>query len=398
MQINRDYYRPIRRRRRGFFVRFWPLLALLALAIIFYETRPQWLFTQSLDPTPTPTVAALTYLSAANDAVRNGKFEAALAAYQQVALLEPQNPRPLIELSRLYLILEGLQTLSRSYDYAQRAVKLSPKDPDALNALARVLDWQGKFDEAASYAFDSLDFAPDNATTLAVLGEIYADLGNWERAQGYVTQALTIDPANVLALRNQAFLYERQGVYDAASQAYDKAIAAAPYHFDLYIEKARLLRIGLADFSGSIALLEKAVDIYEAPITLTALGEGLYTNGDHPRAIRILRKATEMDANFGTARIFLGMSLYARLNFEDAASELDRGLELVGPENARVEQLYTAGLAHVAKEPPECDKATPLFQIAIKKELEISGAISAPLLQGLRSCGLEYSSSGEIVK
>jgi hypothetical protein len=87
-----------------------------------------------------------------------------------------------------------------------------------------------------------------------------------------------------------------------------------------------------------------------------------------------------MDPTYGPALVHLGMALYARRNYEDAAPNLENGLKLIG-DKARIEQLYTAGLAFINKEPRECDKAIPW----LLKALEID-AEATPALQGLSAC------------
>ena len=105
MYINREY--TPRRRRKGFFVRFWPLFVIAAIAIFFYETRPQWAFTAPIIPTATPTPSVVLFLTSAQNALTEGKYDEALIAYKKAADLEPNNPQPLTQLSRLYLIIEG---------------------------------------------------------------------------------------------------------------------------------------------------------------------------------------------------------------------------------------------------------------------------------------------------
>ena len=113
---------------------------------------------------------------------------------------------------------------------------------------------------------------------------------------------------------------------------------------------------------------------------MDALGDGLYNNGDHLQAVRELRKAIEINPEFGFAQVHLGMALYARRNYEDAATHLDKGLRLVG-DRARIEQFYTAGLAFIYKEPSECDKAIPWLQKALELDTE-----SKPVIDGLTRC------------
>ncbi|MCB0062866.1 MAG: tetratricopeptide repeat protein, partial [Caldilineaceae bacterium] len=138
--------------------------------------------------------------------------------------------------------------------------------------------------------------------------------------------------------------------------------------------------IGLGEFEKAVEIYRKAVEVYEAPITLDALGEGLYNRGDHLQAVRELRRAVEMNDRYGPARVHLGMALFARRNFEDAATHLEIGLQLIGDE-ARIENLYTLGLAYIYKEPRECDKAIPWLQKALALNPD-----NGPALDGIAVC------------
>lgn len=359
-------------------MRFWPLMLLVILGIIIYEQQPSWIAPSLPQPTVVPTRSAVSYLADADIAYRSGRIDASIAAYQQVLRLEPDNAKAMAALSALYLILQDLDT---SYDLAVRAVEIAPRNVEALNALARIEDWRGEYEAAVNHALDALEIEPGNATTLAILGEIYTDVGNWSVAEDYLAQAAAADPENIMALRNQAYLYEMRGDYEAAIATYQRAIEIAPYRFDLYIEKGRQYRIGLLDFEAANDAYRAAVEAYEAPVTLDALGDGLYNAGDHLQAVRVLRQAVEMDPNYGPAQVHLGMALYARRNYEDAATALEAGMALLG-DRVRIEQIYTLGLAHIYKDPSECDKAEPW----LRKALEIDPQ-SGPALEGLRLCG-----------
>jgi tetratricopeptide (TPR) repeat protein len=374
MYLDRTYHP--RRRRRGW-GQFWPLYLIIALAIILYEQQPSWLLSPNATPTPAPTRAAIAFIADATRARQAGDYDVALAAYEQVNRLEPQNSEVLVAQSEIYLIFGDL---AQARQYAQRAVDAAPESPPALTALARALNWLGENEEAINYAFDALDINPEYALALAVLGEIYTDEGNWDTAADYIQQALDREPDNVTALRNRAYLFERRGDYESAIAALQQAIAAAPQRFDLYIELGRQYRVGMEDYVKANEAYAKAVSVYEAPITLDAQGDGLYNTGDHLQAVRVLRKAIELDPNYGPALVHLGMALYARRNYEDASLNLDNGLNLIG-DKARIEQLYTAGLAFINKEPRECDKAIPW----LLKALEID-AEATPALQGLAAC------------
>lgn len=377
MYLDRTYHP--RRRQRGI-MRFWPLMLLAVIGIILYEQQPSWLTERTPEPTAIPTRSAVSFLADAEIAYRSGKFDDSIAAYEQVMRLEPTNPKPFAALSSLYLILGDLD---KSYDLAQQGLAVAPRDVEVLNAAARIENWKDQNERAIQHAFEAQTIEPNNATTLAILGEIYIDEGNSFVADDYLTQALEADPKNVTALRNRAYWYELQGKYDEAIAWYDAAIAAAPYRFDLYIGKGRQYRVGLLDMSLANDAYRQAVEAYESAYTLDALGDGLYYAQDFLGAIENLRRALELDPEYGPALVHLGMAYYARRNYEDAADYLERGLEKLG-DRARIEQVYTAGLAHIFKSPPECDKAEPWLRRALEMH-----AGATPASQGLAMCNLQ---------
>ena len=345
-----------------------------------YQLRPNWLSPRTPTPTPAPTQNIVAFLAAAESALSRGDYSAALAAYADIVRLEPGNPEPWIVQSRLYMIE---QNVAQAYATAAEAVDLAPRSADALTALARAEDWLGELESALNHALDALDLEPNNVETLAVLAEIYTDVGNLEVAQDYLDQALALDPQHLLTLRNQGYLLEKRGKYEEAIAALDKALALEPQRSDLFMEKARIYRVGLGDFDKALQAYRGAVDANKTPVTLDALGEGLYNAGDHLQAVRMLREAVELDPEYGPALVHLGMALYTRRNYEDAATNLEKGLAIIG-DKAREEHLFTAGLAHIYKEPRECNLAEPWLRKALEKNAE-----SGPALAGLRICAGE---------
>jgi len=370
-------------------MRFWPLMLLAILGIILYVQKPSWITARLPEPTVVPTRSAISYLADADIAYRSGNINGAVEAYKEVMRLEPSNPKPLAELSALELILKNLD---ESYNLAQKALAVAPHDVEVLNAAARIANWRNDNEKAIQYAFDAQEIDPQNANTLAILGEIYTDEGNRDMAQQSLDQALALEPNNVMALRNQAYLDERWADYDGAIAAYDKAIAIAPYRFDLYIEKGRQYRAGLLEFAKANAAYKQAVEAYEAPVTLDALGDGYYTAGNYLAAVETLRRAIELDPNYGPALVHLGMSYYARRNYEDAAIDLEKGLAIIGDE-ARVEQVYTAGLANIYKAPPDCTKAEPY----LRKALDMNSD-ATPASDGLKLCGQQEATPESILQ
>ncbi len=372
MYLDRDYT-PRRRKNRNW---FWWIAILGFIGSYFYARQPEWLVNQPLQPTPTPTRSALSWQAEAEIYHKTGDYAAAIAAYQVAAQLEPENPDPLVAQAEMYMTD---RRITEAYELAAQAVAVSPENVPALNIYARALDWQGDYETAINAAFDALDLQPENPTTLAILGEIYSDVGNWSRAQDYIDQALAIDPRHVLALRNQAVLYELQGDYERAIDIFKQAIAIAPDAPDLYIELGRQYQ-ALNEWDEALASYNAAVDVAATAVTLDALGWGLYLSSDTLQAQRELRKAVELDPEYGPALAHLGMAYYARRNYEEAAPTLEKAVTILG-DDSRIEYYYSLGLAYIYKKPEECDKA----QVWLLKSLEIDPD-TPPALEGLRLC------------
>ena len=372
MYLDRDY-KPRRPSNRNW---FWWILVLGVIGSYLYVRQPEWLANQPLQPTATPTRSALSWQAEAEIHHATGDYAAALAAYRRAAELEPENPDPLVAQAEIYMTD---RRIPQAYELAAKAVELNPEHVGALNIYARTLDWMGEYETAINAAFDALDLQPDNPTTLAILGEIYSDVGNWSRAQDYIDQALAIDPRHVLALRNQAVLFELQGDYNKAIGIFRQAIEVAPNQPDLYMELGRQYQ-GQNDWDNALASYKQAVDVAATPVTLDALGWALYLSSDTLQAQRELRKAVELDPEYGPALVHLGMAYYARRNYEEAAPTLEKGIAILG-EESRIEYYYSLGLAYIYKKPRECDKA----QIWLLKSLELDPE-SLPAKEGLGIC------------
>ena len=374
MYLDRSY-QP-RRRRRGR-IALWPFFLVAVIGIVLYEQQPAWLTARPLQPTPVPTRSAISLLADADRLLLVQDYEGAMSAYREVARLEPDNPESYTAIADIQLMLRNFDA---SFAAAERAVQIAPEDPNALASLSRILDWRSEYELSIQRGLEALEYAPDNPKVLAVLGEAYSDVRNFPIAEKYLADAFEIDPNNVLVLRNLAYLQEMQGEYEEAIRLYDQAIAAAPNRFDLYLEKGRQYEVGLLDLEKADENYTKAVELYQSALTLDAQGYGVYNLGDPFRAVNILRKAKAADPEYGLARVHLGMAYYALRNYEDAVPELEAGVKLLGDE-ARIEHIYSLGLAYIYKEDPECDKAIPWLQRALEIEPE-----SGPALDGLARC------------
>ena len=367
-------YKPRRRRRSGCYV--WSGLAVL-LAVYLFIQRPDWLIREPPPPLTTPTPSALYWQTKAEAHIAAGNFGEAESALERMAELEPENAFPLVALAELHLMGRRIE---RAFELSQQAVRVDPENVAALTVHARALDWLGRYDSASDFAFEALELAPDSPNVLAVLGEIYTDVGNWALAQEYLDEALEIDPKNVLARRNYGYLYELQRDFKGAIEEYSSAIELAPRRPDLYIERGRQFQ-HLEDWEAAIGSYAKAVEVSESSFALDALGWALFLSGDHLQALRISRRAAELDPQNGVVLAHLAMAYYARLNFESAAETMEKAFIFLDDDEINAQFTLTLGLSHIYKKPQECDRALPWLH----KTLEFAPGLPAAY-HGLRRC------------
>ena len=368
--------------RRGLRVPIW-LLCVLGLLVVLsgvalYNRREELLGNTVLAvPTAVPTPDTISMLAQARVLESSGQLLEALSIYEEIALIEPEAPFALVAQSRIYLLFEES---GKALETAQKAFALDPENQLALNALGRALDWTGAYEDAVDVLVEALTLNPHDAHTLAILGEVYADVGNWGQADLYLSQALEADPQNVLAWRNRALLFERQGLYLEAIGALDAGLAIDSTAWDLEIYKGRLFEV-LFEWENALAAFQRAVDINPyISDTWDALGFGHFKVGNDLEALRVLKEAVKINPADGSAQAHLGSVYYRRRNYEDAVEFLTLAAELLG-DRTRIEYLYQLGLAHIYKEPRECELAIPWLEAALEIDPQ-----SAPALEGLSEC------------
>jgi tetratricopeptide (TPR) repeat protein len=371
MYIDRRYRG--RRRRSP-----WPIIALLAIILVpgIYLLATRTHFFENpfnpLQPTPTPTRSAVSYLAEAEDNYKAGLLTTAAEGYQRVTELEPQNDEAFNRLAWLW-ILRGRP--ERAVEIARKAVELNPSAPN-LTMLAMALDWDNQYDEAIEIALRAVDKDPLSADAHAVLGEVYADRNNWTRALDEGEQAVQLDPNSATVQRSLGYVLSMQGRYREALDTYAKAAELAPKLGYIYISAGKLHMI-LNEYEDAIAQFEQAVQANpDTPTGYDALGHASALNGDPDRAISTLRKAIELDSEYALAYAHLGRVYYTLLNWESAVENFIQAFAL-GLKNE--EYFYEAGLAYAYLE--DCNNA----KIWLEQALELNPD-SRPAQDGLRRC------------
>lgn len=371
MYIDRRYRG--RRRRSP-----WPVVIivvpLLIVGIYLLATRTSF-FENPFDPfppTPTPTRSAISFLAEAEDFYSAGQFIPALEAYTRVAELEPENDEAFRQQAWLQIMLGHPD---KGVELAKQAVEI---EDSALNKsiLAMALDWNRQYDDAVELALAAVDQDPLSPEAHSVLAEIYADKNNWERALEEAEKAAELDPTSPLVLRNLGYVLDTQGRHNEAIDVLAKAFELAPNLGYIPITAGNAY-LALNDYDGMIAEYEKAAAANpDNAMALDKLGHASAIAGDPDRGAAVLKKAIELDPEFGLSYAHLARIYYTQLNWEAAIENFDKAFEL-GVENE--EFFYEMGLSYVYLD--DCTNGEKWLQKALDVNPE-----SAPAQQGIRRC------------
>ena len=203
---------------------------------------------------------------------RQGDFNRALAAYQQVLAVEPHQADALTYLG---LLLRQRGDLPAAETYFRRAWQLQPDSPPVLERLVKVLRDRGKYQEALALLRERLERQPDDASACGLLGALYCLLGQFQEAISTLQRSVGLDPnqAGPWANLGQALSYQGQ-------------------------------------LSSAISSCRRAIEINpNLPAAHLNLGFALNNQGRVPEAIACFRESLRIDPNFDFASSHLLYSL-----------------------------------------------------------------------------------------
>lgn len=335
MYLNRPPRRQSSPRRILFY------LALIAVGLLFLRFQDD--LRQPLQPTPTATRAAQSYVAEGQAYYEAGRLGQAIDAYTQAAALEPTRVDVLIALSRMLALTDRT---SEALQRAQRAVQLDPKSAPAQAALAMAYDWHGTwlllhgrdaeaenhYAQAVSAAQEAILLDPSYPEAHAYLAEAYMDQGKLVDAIEAAQAAVDLDPARSDVQRAVGYVRESQGNYRGAAEAYTEALRLDPSVPYLWLALGRNYRI-LAD----AGFLGEAVNAFKRATQLDPnygaaydeLGWTYYNVQDYRQAAEVLEEAIQVAPDLWSAYNHLGIAYYSNRNYEGVAEVLPRAIELM---------------------------------------------------------------------
>jgi tetratricopeptide (TPR) repeat protein len=315
-----------------------------------------------------PQLAQAQYLLA-SAYLNQQKRDQALAVYRQMVELFPKDPQPSL-LMGLILLGQGQQQQARSA--LEKSVDISP---DYLPAIEKLVDLdiaQKQYAAAMDRVQKLIDKDPKLARPWGLRAKIYLAQRDFAHAEPDLLKAIDLDPKlepayellaqlyvasnrgeeaiaklnafvekneAVPALMQLAMINERLKHFDAARDAYEKALSVAP-NLPLALNNlAVLYSEHLGQLDKAYDLAKRAKEAVNEPHIGDTLGWIMFKKGDYSDALPLLQEAAnklpdlpELQFHVGMAHYMLGEDGPARVALQKA---VDSPADFPGKDEAR---------------------------------------------------------------
>ena len=254
--------------------------------------------------------------------------------------------------ARLLTILQQAVERQRAGDLAgsenlfREALRIDPRQPDALHYLGVLIFQKGQKVEGLRLVEQSLALKSGDPTVLNSRGIMLGALGRPDAALASFELAISLNPRDPVALTNRANLLHELRRDAEAVDCYDRTIALAPGHAEAHVNRANaLVALGrhaeaLAGFERALALQPGMADGHlNHAITLEACGR-------RDQAVVAFRRVIALRPDHADAHYRLARTLERLGRNIDAVASYDRALAL-RPDHAAAWNNRGAALGHL---------------------------------------------------
>ena len=223
-------------------------------------------------------------------------YEAALAAFQKAADLDPKNAGTQFEIGAA---LQKLNRHQAAVAYFQKAIELDPKMFVAYNNLGVSLAALGEFDQAVKLYQQAIKLHPELAglSLYTNLGIAFLYRNNLPRAEAAFTLETAINPDHLEARLNLGNIYAIQGRTEEAIQEYQRVLAIDPKNRQARINLAIIYISQNQPLPAQKTLQQLLQDHPDDPAGHYYLGKTFSMLNDRPRANAEFQRAQSLGFN-----------------------------------------------------------------------------------------------------
>jgi len=306
----------------------------------------------------------------------SGKYQAALAEYQKLAQMEPEDPNNHLHLAEIY---RQLHQLDKAEQEVLQAKLRAPGSLEVIYNEATIYEAEGRYEDAIRVLSDAVTAVkaqasadPSRRRTLAILyqllGQLYRDEENYTAAISTFRQMVDLGPeedrrARLLIIDAYRASHDLSHAFDEAQ----KALAAYPNDRNLRINQALLYGENNQPDQAAQSLrtlLDKSAADLEIDIDIAQVYEQCQRYADAEAAIRSAEKLVTRPADRETIGFSLG-AVYEHQKKYDQAEQVFKGVLAINPRNAAVLNYYGYMLADRGL---RLDEAVALVQRALTED------------------------------
>ncbi len=247
-------------------------------------------------PDPKDRLALRERLTAAQEALEQGRVDTALAIFEEVLAAEPDN-RFALSRSGVALLRRGeRRDLERAIPRLERAARADPLAAETRSALAEALTLAGRTEEAIAVWRAVVSQQPRWATAWSNLGTALGRAGRAADAVRALERARELEPKDPDRLARLAFARHAAGDLEGATR--DLLALAERLGVERFRHRAALGLLLLQTGRGAESrrwLAASRAGEPEYPEARIALARMLVAEGDREAAGRVLREAAAKD-------------------------------------------------------------------------------------------------------
>ena len=262
----------------------------------------------------------------ANQLFRQGKLDAAIAAYREAIAVNPGFPHAHHNLGEALVKAGRLDEAEVAFG---RAVELNPQAVWSLFKLGEVLRWQERFEEAIGFLQQAVELKSDVAEFNLGLGATLVRLGSvGEEADACLRRAVELNPSLAEAYFYLGVAADRRHQWSEAVEFYRRGLELNPSGVEC--------GLGWAEALGKLGRWSEAVQKYrqmklasgESGEVCFGLGQALGQLGRWEEAVVEYRRAVALGFPGAEVRHHLGYALMQLEHWGEAEVELRKATEL----------------------------------------------------------------------
>jgi serine/threonine protein kinase/tetratricopeptide (TPR) repeat protein/TolB-like protein len=233
---------------------------------------------------------------------RTGSYPAAIASFERVLELDPQNLDAYLGLGNTY---DALGRTSDAEQAFRHAIEIRPSCWNCFNELGAFLNEHARYKEAAEAWRKVTELTPDNVWGYMNVGVVYFNIGQFEMAESYFRRGLEVAPDNPDLYSNAGTVSFFLGRFEEDVKFTEKAIALQSGKYDYWGNLADAYRMIPGDANKANTTYKEAISLAEKQLKVNPKDSDVLSSlalyysriGDSKRAREYLSEALKASPN-----------------------------------------------------------------------------------------------------